>query len=362
MKLPKLDDLVDEQMLVYEHDPDENLFVAGPPGSGKTSLAVLRAKFLKELDKKVLLVTRNKMLAALAVQLDGDGLEASTMNSFIGKRYYALTRQKVPEPYPFAYDWQAVIDTCAAIDATPAWDHLIIDEGQNLPAGFFQWAVRFGGRNLTVFADEDQTTDSLRASLREIRDAGMPAPIRLQANHRNTAEIAAVAEHFHRSQILPPGIVQRRRGGELPRLVRSGSWDELVALVSTRYQNRAEAIGVIVYRRDDVLQVRDKLKAILPEGTRVDAYVSGGQGAPEDIRLLETGITVLSSESVIGLEFHAVYLQDLHRSLPCGSPEEFRRMYMLCARARDNLTLVDGPDALTANQIADLPGPVLLAR
>lgn len=38
MKLPKLDDLVDEQMLVYEHDPDENLFVAGPPGSGKPVL------------------------------------------------------------------------------------------------------------------------------------------------------------------------------------------------------------------------------------------------------------------------------------------------------------------------------------
>ncbi|MBJ9752101.1 ATP-binding protein [Burkholderia cepacia] len=362
MKLPKLDDLVDEQMLVYEHDPDENLFVAGPPGSGKTSLAVLRAKFLKELDKRVLLVTRNKMLAALAVQLDGEGLEASTMNAFIGKRYYGLTQQMLPELYPFVYDWEAMIEACAAIGATPVWDHLIIDEGQNLPAGFFHWAVRFGGKNLTVFADEDQTTDSQRASLREICEAGMPTPIRLQANHRNTAEIAAVAEHFHRSQILPPGIVQRRRGGELPRLVRSGNWDELVTLVSTRYQNRAEAIGVIVYRRDDVLQVRDKLKAILPEGTRIDAYVSGGQGAPEDIRLLETGITVLSSESVIGLEFHAVYLQDLHRSLPCGSPEEFRRMYMLCARARDNLTLVDGPDALTINQIADLPGPVLLAR
>ena len=362
MKLPKLDDLVDEQMLVYEHDPDENLFVAGPPGSGKTSLAVLRAKFLRELDKRVLVVTRNKMLAALAVQLDGEGLEASTMSAFIGKRHYALTQRMLPELDRFVYDWRAIIDACSAIDAQPAWDHLIIDGGQNLPAGFFQWAVRFGGRNLTVFADEDQTTDSQRASLREIRDAGMPEPIRLQANHRNTAEIAAVAEHFHRSRILPPGIVRRRRGGELPKLVRSRSWDELVGLVSTRYQNRAEAIGVIVHLREDVLHVRDKLKAALPDGTRIDAYVSGGPGAPEDIRLLEAGITVLSSESVIGLEFHVVYLQDLRRSLPCGSPEEFRRMYMLCARARDNLTLVDGPDALTVDQIADLPGPVLLAR
>ncbi|WP_321804276.1 AAA family ATPase [Burkholderia sp. BCC1988] len=362
MKLPKLDDLVDEQMLVYEHDPDENLFVAGPPGSGKTSLAVLRAKFLKELGKRVLVVTRNKMLAALTAQLDGEGLESYTMNAFVGRAYHGLTHQNLPQFYPFVYDWNTIIEVFAAAGAAPQLDHLIVDEGQNLPAEFFHWAVRFGAKNLTVFADEDQTTDSQRASLRDICRAGMPKPKRLMANHRNTAEIAAVAEHFHRSRILPPGVVQRGRGGELPRLVRSQTWDELVTLIATRRQNRAEAIGVIVFRRDDVLEVRDKLRMMLPEGTRIDAYINGGTGAPEDIRLLEPGITVLSSESVIGLEFHVVYLQDLHRSLPCGSREDYRRMYMLCARARNYLTLVDGPDALNNNQLADLPGPALLAR
>lgn len=362
MKLPKLDDLADEQMIVYEHDPENNLFVVGPPGSGKTSLAVLRAKFLRELDKRLVLVTRNKMLAALAGQLDGEALVAKTMSAFIAKTYYDRFARNVPELSPYVYDWDTIIRDFATAEVEPTLEHLVIDEGQNLPAGFFRWAVRFGARTLTIFADEDQTTDSLRASLQDIFDAGMPEPIRLQANHRNTAEIAAVAEHFHRSQVLPPGIVQRRRGGEIPRLAQPRSWDELVALVATRFQNRAQAIGVIVYRRDDVLQVQEKLVGALPAGTRIDAYVSGGRGAAEDIRLLDTGITVLSSESVIGLEFHAVYLQDLDRSLPCNSTEAFRRMYMLCARARDNLTLVDGPFALNASQIADLPGPALLAR
>ena len=66
MKLPKLDDLIDEQSVVYDHRPNEHLFVAGPPGSGKTSLAVLRARFLGDLGQTVALVTRNRMLASLA--------------------------------------------------------------------------------------------------------------------------------------------------------------------------------------------------------------------------------------------------------------------------------------------------------
>lgn len=362
MKLPKLDDLVGEQTEVYFHEPEENLFVAGPPGSGKTSLAVLRAKFLKNLGKSVAVVTKNKMLAALTAQLDGDGLRTYTMNQFLGSAFFARTKQQLPQFAPFTYDWAAIMAACHAVERMPQLDHLIADEGQNLPSAFFRWAVAFGAKNLTVFADEDQTTDQERSSLREIVDAGMPLPIRLAANHRNTAEIAAVAEHFHRSNVLPPAIVLRRRGGETPRLERYGGWDDLVAQVSRRYVNRAQVIGVIVFRREDVMAVRDRLRAVLPEETRVDAYVSGGADLPRNFRLLEPGVTVLSSESAIGLEFDVVYLQDLHRSLPCASAEDFRRMYMLCARARDSLILVDGPEGLSVNQISGLPGPALLAR
>ncbi|WP_413707142.1 hypothetical protein [Ralstonia sp. Ralssp110] len=362
MKLPKLDDLVDEQLAVYEHAANEHLFVAGPPGSGKTSLAVLRARYLRELDVRPVLVTRNKMLATLAGQLHGEGLVTQTMNSFVTGTYRDRFQCVTPQIQPYLYDWDAIIDSFAKAKAEPELGHLVIDEGQNLPAGFFRWAVRFGARTVTVFADEDQTTDPLRASLQDIVSAGMPAPIRLKTNHRNTAEIAEVAEHFHRSSVLPPGVVQRGRGGETPRLVQCRSWADLAALVAARFRNRAQAIGVIVYRRDDVSQLQSMLVEALPTGTRVDAYRGDHSATVGGIRLLDKGITVLSSESAIGLEFDTVYLQDLSRSLPCRSVEDFRRMYMLCARARDGLILIDGPDALNIEQIGDLPDPNKLAR
>ncbi|CDG85264.1 PhoH family protein [Janthinobacterium agaricidamnosum] len=361
MDLPNLNDLIEEQFIVYDQPPEQNLFVAGPPGSGKTSLAVMRAVFLKNKGLKTVLITRNKLLAELGKQLGSDGIETSTLSSFIWHSYKADIGQEVPQFTSYVYDWDQIIANYAAINFSPALDHLIVDEGQNLPAGFFKWAYRYGAKSLTVFADEDQTTDAQRSSLNDICNAGLPAPIRLKVNHRNTAEIADVAEHFHRLQKLPPGVVQRGRGGELPRMTALKTWDELASLASTRLTNRNEAIGIIVYLQDEVLLLRQKLVDLLPSGTRVDAYVSK-IGAASGIRLLQPGITILSSESAIGLEFNTVYLQDLWRSLPCSSVDDFRRMYMLCARARDNLILIDGPHTLSQSQIADLPGPELLER
>lgn len=363
MRLPKLDDLVDEQMVVYEHDPDQQLFVAGPPGSGKTTLAVLRASFLRDLGKSVVLVTRNKMLAALARQLDNGELETRTMNKFVIDAYRNALGGWPPEIVPYQFDWARIIESFEANGVQPRVDHLIVDEGQNLPAGFFRWAVRFAARTLTVFADEDQTTDPQHSTLRDIFDSGMPAPIRLELNHRNSGEIARVAEHFHRSALLAPGIVKRgSRARQLPRLVQMASWEQLADAITIRFQNQASAIGVIVYRKEEVLNLRGILGQRLPVGTRVDAYVSNGEASPEDIRLLEAGVTILSSESVIGLEFDVVYLQDLHRSLPGRTESQARRLYMLCARARHDLILINGPIPLSPDQLSGLPDAALLAR
>jgi DNA helicase IV len=255
MKLPKLDDLIDEQSIVYDHHPSEHLFVVGPPGSGKTSLAVLRARFLGNLGQTVVFVTRNRMLASLACQLGNDNLNAQTMSQFVAGTFYRNHSRLVPQIYPYIYNWAEIFRAYDTQKDKQKFDHVVIDEAQNLPADFLRWAIRFAARTVTVFADEDQTTDPFRSSLRDICDAGMPNPIRLTANHRNTVEIAAVAEHFHRSQTLPPGIVQRPRGGEAPQLIPVGREREIIELVAARYSNRGDAIGIVTHFQADVMRI-----------------------------------------------------------------------------------------------------------
>lgn len=363
MRLPNLNDLIEEQLVVYEHAPDQSLFVAGPPGSGKTSLAILRANFLKNTGQQVCLVTKNRMLKRLASQLGGGEIRTETMHRFVTTAYSNTIGGLAPQQPPFEFEWDKIIAAYAAVGYAPSLDHLVIDEGQNLPRGFFQWAMRFGARTVTVFADEDQTTDPQRLSstLADIVNAGLPAPRRLHENHRNTEEIALVAEHFHRSNLLPPGVVRRGRGGEKPRLVDIASWGAAATMIAARYRNRGEAIGVILYLKEDVLALKELLATALPDA-RVDGYTSNSPEGSENINLLSPGVTVISSESAIGLEFDAGYLQDLKRSLPCNSSEQFRRLYMLCARARNSLTLLNGPASLSPAELASLPGPTLLDR
>lgn len=224
MKLPTFTDLADDQLLIWEHDHRQPLFVLGPPGSGKTSLAIWRARYVstEPISQSVTVITRNRLLATSAEQMsqndaDRRAVNAATMHSFVSSDYATRFKKFAPEPQRYIYDWNSIIADYSAAGVVPTLDHLIIDEGQNLPPGFFAWAVRFGAKVVTVFADEDQTTLPEHSSIADIRNAGMPPPICLSKNYRNCEEIVALMEQFHRSQVLPPAVVRIAKSGELPR-------------------------------------------------------------------------------------------------------------------------------------------------
>ena len=139
-------------------------------------------------------------------------------------------------------------------------------------------------------------------------------------------------------------------------------WGSLAQAVMTRYRNRGGSIGVIVYNKVDVEHLHGLISGLLV-GERVNHYTSDANpGAEEAIRMRDPGVTVISGESAIGLEFETVFLQDLSRSLPMRGTVDCRRLYMLCARARDTLVFVNGPLALNAAQLDALPSPPTLER
>lgn len=362
MKLPSLSSLIAEQDKILDSDPDQHLFAVGPPGCGKTSLAVLRADMLA-LRGSVAVVTRNRMLAASVARLGAQTYPVTTMNKFVCEHYRSHFQRNPPGYEQFAYDWTTIMAQYAALDDVAVIDHLVVDEGQNLPAAFFPWAMRYAAHTLSVFADADQGTEAYSASLADLVGAGLPQPIRLQTNHRNTLEIALVAEHFHHQGALPPAVVTRPRNGDVPSISRVIDWPAAAALIRMRYINRGRSVGVVLHRTEDTLTLQAALRAVLPEPVRIDVYTNKAPpGQEHAIMTASRGITILTSDAVIGLEFEDVFLQDLSRSLPCATALQYRRMYMLCARARESLTLLDGPNPLTAVQRAALPAPPILIK
>lgn len=194
MKLPSFTELKPEQLAIYEQPADKSILVVGPPGSGKTSLAIWRARFIAAQGQSVVLLTKNRMLVALASQLAGEhggqSVQTSTMHSYAWNEYRKHFASNPPTLGEYNYDWSTFLRQYGEKDIAPSLDHLIVDEGQNLPPQFFVWAKRFCASTVSVFADEHQTTTAGGSTMADLQAAGFTTLYPLLENHRNTWEIA----------------------------------------------------------------------------------------------------------------------------------------------------------------------------
>src|SRR5436190_7419826 len=107
LRLPTCEELIPEQLEVMEYPLDQPLFVAGPPGSGKTVLAVRRAGAASDGDNAVALVTFNRMLRRLATLLSEEGPVHRTMHKFAWHDYVDRTgnRPDFSGSDSYEYDW-----------------------------------------------------------------------------------------------------------------------------------------------------------------------------------------------------------------------------------------------------------------
>lgn len=383
MRLPSYNELFPEQRDSFSFNEARHLLIVGPPGSGKTSVALHRCLYLANRGKRVGMITRNRLLQIEAERAFGNLLRPETsclpifsrMHSYVAERHSQQIGVWAPNLAPYVFDWEQIMHSYAEADITPDLDHLIIDEGQNLPPTFYRWAACYGARLLTVVADQDQSNAQETSTVREIYEqlrtpTSNPECKRLSDNHRNTPEIARLARYFHNAipadeRPLPAANALRPPSGETPVLRDIDDWSALATMVFNHFRATNRSIGIVVSTIGDAKALEGKLCRISEENppVRVDVYTSNmPEGAARQISPSAPGITIVTDESVIGLEFETVFYQGLARSLPTSSSRDLRRLYMVCSRPRDTLVLVDGPTPLRSEQLADLPGENLLIR
>ena len=282
-RFPRYDELAADptQLEVLEYPLNQSLFIVGPPGSGKTMLAVRRAIMAARLNPNVSMVTYNRMLRRLlSLLLSRQNFNAykviniHTMHAFVGHHYTFNTGQLVPKDTKnFSFQWTTMFDNLRKLEVAPSYSHLVVDEGQDLPKQFFEYAHDFVSRTMTVFADEEQAIVEEHSSLRQIKHAAkLKDPVILNTNHRNTPEIARLAEHFHQGA-LPATQVARSASGELPRLTRSPNLQLTANLITNWYLNRGGSIGVIVSESSTGEEVLELLKTQSPE-SKILSYSS----------------------------------------------------------------------------------------
>lgn len=364
MRLPMWSEFTayDGQRDVLEVPLYQSFLVVGPPGSGKTVLALARAQMMADNDLSVQIATYNRMLRRLMQTLSPD-IQSSTMHAFARKDYCSRTGDLSVPHYrasEYAYQWDTI---CRNLNALPAIGNrihcVIFDEAQDLEIGAFTYTACVAD-TLNIFADTEQALTENFTSYQDImKETGIKESIILSDNHRNCPEVARLAEHYH-DGILPVATVERPHSGQKPRLWHARSISHASQFVSNWFINRSGTIGVIVKENEYGMKIQDALQRRLPD-RRIDRYTSNERNEAS-IDLLEPGITILNQRSAKGQEFDSVFILQIEKFIPCTSATDRRTMYMMCSRARDFLFLVHCHGELSPAAENSLPGPDVLER
>ncbi|MFD8520045.1 hypothetical protein ACFV2D_08495 [Streptomyces capillispiralis] len=318
--------------------------VSGPPGSGKSLLAAHRAVHLALTGRPTVLLSRSNLLRRLlhgtlqGLTVPGTPVTASTVHSWVVRRF---GRDAVPTEDGW-FDWTALIHRAAATfgDGDPATPHLVVDEGQDLPPGFYRTA-RLAAASVTVFADECQRLTETNSTLAEIADTlgRSTGRVEITGNHRNTREIASLAEHFRTGGALPEVPF---RGGSLPVIRRySGSQDLVDDIVTMASRQPGHRIGVIV---NSLRTAADLMRRLERAGLAHEPQLyssAASSGRYRDLDLARPGVVLVHRASAKGLDFETVVIADTETDAPTDPTAASLRMayYVMITRARERLVL-----------------------
>jgi superfamily I DNA/RNA helicase len=342
MRLPSYQDLSKEQDRINDLPADGRHLVIGPPGTGKTVMALYRAAMLKKQKRRSMLLMYSRLLmqytesAAEELLLDG---QVSTFHKWFPDYYWANYRELAPQIEPYHFDFAAILPKVNSNPPRPSsMTDLIVDEGQDLPKEFYLLTPLIAP-NVTVFADENQRITETCSSIEEIKAFGAFVEAKtLTRNYRNTSEIARLAGEFYVG--LASGIpLPPERRGEMPTV---RAFESAAAFVEhlRRYEsnNPDKSIGVVVPTRP----VQNRILRLIGDATEnpVQTYF-GGQGSKAPKVLFDQpGIVVLNYKSAKGLEFDTVFVPELQEVQgDLSLPDVRMKFYVLFSRARDELHL-----------------------
>jgi len=338
MRLPSFRELSMEQDRIYNLPLTSNYLISGPPGTGKTVIALYRASMYKKQDETPILLSYSKLLsnyigdAASALEIEG---LVQTYHRWVFITYRNYFGENPPQTQPYVYDWNAITPklVMAMLADMP---YLLIDEGQDLPPEFYA-AASLMSKNLTVFADENQRITETQSTFEEIRrQAGIRSEHRLTKNYRNTKQIAKAAACFYSGMPTgKPDIPDRE--GPLPVTYNTRNLDDAINLIC-RFEKNNSHLQTGVFTK--TVKFQQLLLEKLQDKTQnpVEFYNSGNGTMPS---FQTPGIKLITYNSAKGLEFDAVFIPEIqYANLDMHNLENKMLFYVLLSRAREYLYLL----------------------
>ena len=353
-ELPGVQDLSKEQEAARALPKEGQHLIVGGPGTGKSVLALIRARRHQRDREDYLFLVFNHLLNRASGQLFGNGLVARTWIGWFLEIFQSITGRPTPRaPRTNGYreiDWASITQI---VHDLPECENrrtpfLVIDEGQDMPPDFYSALVNLGFERLFVVADQNQQITEKNSSRKEIQDClaiETRDVIELRQNYRNDYRVAKLANAFYTGDpATPPPELPAPAPGPEP-ILYTYDHDSLETVVRAilRLADRdpRQLIGVIAPNN----RIRERYFEALrsadvpldnPRPTIVTHY--GGKD-PTEVTFDEGGVLVINAQACKGLEFDTVVLADIDEHfIPHADPDVARRrFYVMVARARERV-------------------------
>ena len=354
--LPGIQDLGKEQEAARALPKEGQHLIVGGPGTGKSVLALIRARrHHRERDDYRFLVF-NHLLHRASGQLFGPGLAGRTWVGWFLDTFEEITGRPVPRLEPNDKGWRAIdwrgVD--AIVGALPRGDEpprpfLVIDEGQDMPPEFYRALVHLGFDRFFVVADQNQQITDANSSRQELQDClaiDTHDVIELRQNYRNHYPVARLARAFCSGDpASPPPELPAPAPGAVPILYRyeAERLDEVArGILRLADRDPSTLIGVIAPNnpvRERYVEALRSVEVRL-DNPRPPVETYHGEHRTE-VAFDEGGLLVVNAQACKGLEFDTVVLADVDEHyFRRGDPDVARRLFhVMVARARERVFL-----------------------
>ncbi len=362
-ELPGIEDLSKEQEAVLALPKEGRHLIVGGPGTGKTVLCLLRARRLARSGKDYRFLVWNHLLLRASRALFPGGLRGETWRKWFWHTYRGAVGNDPPlqaADGEFApIDWQGVQRAVEGMPPAAGGErpYIVIDEGQDMPPGFYDFLNQLEFKHLFVAADQNQMIKpEENSSIREIKDhlAVDTPPRELRHNFRNSYHVARLARAFATDDPASPlpDLPPRPPSLNVPWLYCRGRNDmPMVAKSILRHwdQDPRRLIGIIAPNN----RVRERYFNELTHcGVELDndrPWIKTFHGNHNpDVPFDRGGVLVINAQACKGMEFDTVVLADIdeHRfhSTDDGNDLTRKLFYVMVSRAKSRVVLFTQPD------------------
>jgi len=318
-----------------DYNGSDNLFITGVPGSGKTTVGLMRAERLVNEGKNILFLTFHHLLVNSLKSTASQKL-SSRINKF--HRWYSLaSKQRV--------DSKTVSQMLDDLKSVGQFDEILIDEGQDFDFRIYKClaekCIKF-----TASADNAQRVHSngLMADQikMELEIKGKVTSIPLQYNYRNTFEIYNFARFFlpfNERANNKLAIDRIKKGnGALPTVFLAANEESRLEQLRILLENSGDRnTAVLVFLKEDVNYYENKIKEM--------GFQCSKHHSDEHVGFNIENILVTTLKSAKGVEFQVVIMPNMETAMD-SQIKTAEHYYVGSTRSKESLYIISKGDKL----------------